>query len=938
MSTRYIWQMYGVDVGGPYTSDEGDTLEFSVSGATSLFMGRIGTGYTRVPNSATVTITGSQAFKQGEWYSTENILYLAPFVDDESPSFVKSPWRYNSQPVWIYAHPVFSITGGMRYILGAYKTQNLDDPLTAADLNNSPVFTKLEYRYLRDSQNPKGYITSNNSGEYPNNSAISDTWYYFRGSDSPNPSGINCSGSQVESGQKVTVTVLPSAGQLVGPAIKYEYQVKIDGDGFRTIKTVSEASIIYTIPDNIKSVQFRVRALDDCGWSSSDYVTGASITVKPANSAPSAPASIILPERVSSEQAFTVTWEASTDAEGNLSGYQVERSYDRGTTWHVVSGSVTDISITDQVAAGNQTVMYRVRAFDTEGLYSPWTTSLASTINTEPAAPASISVPELLQFGQDFEVSWAASADVDGNLAGYQVQCSYDNGATWTSLHDSVSGTSLVTSVAAGQDAACYRVRAFDTGGLYSSWTTSQNSPINQPPTAPAEISVGTVTYGEYTTVVWTPSTDPDGSVDSYTLQRSINGGAFETIFTGAALTFTDRAENWSWGTVQYRVQAADDRSGLSTWTVSPQREVQPGRLYLTGCEDNPGRVVRSFDFTVAVNASGEFPVSGIQTVIRLDGQEQLRRMVNSGDQVQLFIDLWVVESGEHTIEVTASREKFTDAAGTYRFIVVPIELGEGGRLERLENRKGQAVYPVTLMEGIFRRRDGKSLEEVLEHLDGGGAQGIPAGGAAGQVLSKRFGTDYDAHWVTPDGTPVPNIRVTVETLPAGSNATVQIQGDSENPVVHFGIPRGERGKDGEDGAPGSDGIPGADGVPGKDGAPGADGAPGKDGTPGRDGEPGPGVPAGGTPGQLLTKTSEEDYSTAWTAPPTYTAEDVGARPAAWTPTPEEVGAVPVSRTVNGMALSSDISLSAADVGAATMEQVNAAIQAAVLSSWEESY
>ena len=26
--------------------------------------------------------------------------------------------------------------------------------------------------------------------------------------------------------------------------------------------------------------------------------------------------------------------------------------------------------------------------------------------------------------------------------------------------------------------------------------------------------------------------------------------------------------------------------------------------------------------------------------------------------------------------------------------IVVPIELGEGGRLERLENRKGQAVYP----------------------------------------------------------------------------------------------------------------------------------------------------------------------------------------------------------------------------------------------------
>ena len=69
---------------------------------------------------------------------------------------------------------------------------------------------------------------------------------------------------------------------------------------------------------------------------------------------------------------------------------------------------------------------------------------------------------------------------------------------------------------------------------------------------------------------------------------------------------------------------------------------------------------------------------------------------------------------------------------------------------------------------------------------------------------------------------------------------------------------------------------------------------------------------------------SGEDYSTAWTDPPAYTAEDVGA--------------VPVSRTVNGKALSADISLRAEDVGAATVEQVNAAIQAAILDSWDGSY
>lgn len=46
------------------------------------------------------------------------------------------------------------------------------------------------------------------------------------------------------------------------------------------------------------------------------------------------------------------------------------------------------------------------------------------------------------------------------------------------------------------------------------------------------------------------------------------------------------------------------------------------------------------------------------------------------------------------------------------------------------------------------------------------------------------------------------------------------------------------------------------------------------------------------------------------------TAADVGARPSTWMPTAANVGAVPTSRTVNGKALSGNITLSAADVGA----------------------
>lgn len=62
----------------------------------------------------------------------------------------------------------------------------------------------------------------------------------------------------------------------------------------------------------------------------------------------------------------------------------------------------------------------------------------------------------------------------------------------------------------------------------------------------------------------------------------------------------------------------------------------------------------------------------------------------------------------------------------------------------------------------------------------------------------------------------------------------------------------------------------------------------------GHNGEPGHGVPAGGSPGQILVKRSENDYDTEW-------------------------------KDIDGS-------------GIATPETVNSAIQEAILDSWEGSY
>lgn len=61
----------------------------------------------------------------------------------------------------------------------------------------------------------------------------------------------------------------------------------------------------------------------------------------------------------------------------------------------------------------------------------------------------------------------------------------------------------------------------------------------------------------------------------------------------------------------------------------------------------------------------------------------------------------------------------------------------------------------------------------------------------------------------------------------------------------------------------------------------------------------------------------------------TLTASDVGARPNTWTPTAAQVGAVPTSRTINGKQLTSNITLDVEDVGAAPSSHTHAASEIA---------
>ena len=197
--------------------------------------------------------------------------------------------------------------------------------------------------------------------------------------------------------------------------------------------------------------------------------------------------------------------------------------------------------------------------------------------NRKPVTPSSITIPETIRGGEDTSVIWSASTDPDGNFDGYIVQRSYDGGLVWDQVYQGRS-TSTTVSVPFGTQTIMFRVCAYDTYGEKSGWTTSPNRVVinNHAPTAPPSISVPlTPTGGEKLTVTWTASTDADGNLEGYELERQWDGtGAFTQIYKGAALSFQDDIPKGEHTSVIYRVRAYDSFAAYSGYMTSPSRTI----------------------------------------------------------------------------------------------------------------------------------------------------------------------------------------------------------------------------------------------------------------------------------------------------------------------------------------------------------------------------
>lgn len=291
--------------------------------------------------------------------------------------------------------------------------------------------------------------------------------------------------------------------------------------------------------------------------------------------------------------------------------------------------------------------------------------------NSEPTMPSSINIPSSIMGGATITISWGASTDADGNLAGYKVEKSTNGGSTWTQIYQS-NGTSTTDKVAFGTSTVMYRVKAYDTEGAESGYKTSTQVTVinNTAPSAPPAISVPNEVKGGGTLVItWSASTDSENNLSGYKLERSVNGGSYTEIYSGNALSYTDTITK-GWNTVQYRVRAYDPYAA-SGYTTSQSRTVDNNSAPVITCANASGSNLgtKTAGFSISYSVNDEDTADSITVTEKLDGTTKRTFTATKNNSYSFAVTgdyFQKVLNGSHTLTIEATDGKATTVHTLY--------------------------------------------------------------------------------------------------------------------------------------------------------------------------------------------------------------------------------------------------------------------------------
>ncbi len=243
---------------------------------------------------------------------------------------------------------------------------------------------------------------------------------------------------------------------------------------------------------------------------------------------------------------------------------------------------------------------FHVRAVDNAGNWGSAGHFRVNIDTTPPAAPASL-------IEESPDVDW----DADGNITlywhavthispvTYDLQRTTDGGATWVNVATGITTTVYLDPLTHPDGTVLrYRVRAVDAVALTGGWTQSDGVTVDsETPAQPTGLGEGDIVgtddaYDQDNTfyVFWDAVPDT-GSGIVYTIERRVNGAAWQTVQTNYAQTFWEDPQVFAdCDSVQYRVTAINgvgtvgpasvDSSGITLDFIAPDTAISTSGTY----------------------------------------------------------------------------------------------------------------------------------------------------------------------------------------------------------------------------------------------------------------------------------------------------------------------------------------------------------------------
>ena len=261
MSTRYVWGKYTREVRSEYRTvyqEETETKKNS-QGMFSFNMTdgqryAIGSSYYFSKYSGTYSTSGNKYYTYKQYSGTRR-----------GPGYITSTsGKMYYSPNW-YEHASYR---------GLYTGSNTDG--NSYIIYSSSSYQELYTYYVRGFLT--GYVTSSNSGQYPSDDYTGNNWYTKLGSDSIDAKSVTIP-SQIDGGTMINISIEPATNLLGSTTISYVIQYRFNDGTWTTLTTTTTTQYTLSVPMDTQTVQVRVQAKDNVGFTSTDYTTSETVSV-----------------------------------------------------------------------------------------------------------------------------------------------------------------------------------------------------------------------------------------------------------------------------------------------------------------------------------------------------------------------------------------------------------------------------------------------------------------------------------------------------------------------------------------------------------------------------------------------------------------------------------------------------------------------------------